>query len=332
MKLSHYVRSLVAVLALSLVLGAFSTNALASSVSDERVFAYAEANFPDIFRGSHTAGQYQQFNYRYYPATGNYLAVDTDDMIYILGPITGNVLTPVCPVSALEHDITAWETTQAVSETTAPGSTGACSFFPSTLGSTWKYAVSGPEIGSFTQDVVVTSGNGSSVTQSTTAGGAYPSTMTQDYLVNCNQAKAVGSRITSMGTTTSVSNSPALLVSPSDFTIGYRESGSAQTTGITQLDGGCTMTTTQTITQSFEVLGQETLTVPAGTFNAVKVQHVLTTSSGTGTMSCPSMSDTYDLPGSTLTMTTWFVSGVGWIKSSSPYLDGDTELVSYSIK
>ena len=331
MKLSRYFRSLIAVLALSLVLGVFSTKALATSVSDDRVFAYAEANFPEIFIGSHTAGQYQQFNYRYYPASGNYLAVDTDNMIFILGPFTGNVLTPVCPVSALEHDITAWEATQAVPGTTGTGSTGACSFFPSTLGSTWKYAVSGPGIGSFTSDTVVTSVSGSSVTMLQTDTGEYPSSMSQDYLVNCNQAKAVGSRITSFGMTTSVSNSPALLVNPSDFTVGYRESGSAQVTGVTPLDGGCTMATAQSITKSFEVLGQETVIVPAGTFNAVKVQSVQINGSGTATMSCPSMANmTNAVPGSTYTITAWHVSGVGWVKSTSP--DGVTELMSYSIK
>ena len=336
MKLSRYFRSLVAVLALSLVLGAFSTNALASSISNDRFFAWAEAMFPDVFSGTATTAEYLQYNYRLYGGGTTLLAVDTNGMVYILGPITGNALSPICHVMDLESTITAWEATHAAPGTTVPGttgtgSTGAGSFFPSTPGSTWKYAVSGPAIGSFTEDVVVTSGNGSNVTTSSTWSGAYPTSLTQDYLVNGNQAKMAESRVTSMGTTTSVSNSPALLVNPSTFTVGYRESGSTQNTGVTQLEGGCTMTTVMTQTQSFEVLGQETVTVPAGTFNAVKVQGVLVAGPATGTMSCPSTpSTTYPVPGSTQTMTTWHVSGVGWVKSTSS--DGTTELVSYDVK
>ena len=38
--------------------------ALASAVTpDARVFAYGEANYPTIFTGAATAGQYLQYNY-----------------------------------------------------------------------------------------------------------------------------------------------------------------------------------------------------------------------------------------------------------------------------
>lgn len=94
----------------SLLLALFSTSAFA--ITDNQVFAYAEANYPSIFTGAATAGQYQQYNYRYYPASGNYLAVDTSGMISILGPYTGDVVTPVGLVTTFAPTITAWETTQ----------------------------------------------------------------------------------------------------------------------------------------------------------------------------------------------------------------------------
>lgn len=96
---------------LSLVL--FATVAFATT--DAEVFAFAAENYSSIFTGTPTAGQttYQgkQYNYQYYPASGNYLAVDTVGMIYILGPYTNNALTPVAAVTSFTPVITAWEAT-----------------------------------------------------------------------------------------------------------------------------------------------------------------------------------------------------------------------------
>lgn len=94
------------------------SSTMAYAITDNQVFAYAEANYPDIFTGAATAGQYQQYNYRYYPTSQNYLAVDTSGVIFILGPYTGGVITSVGPVTAYASTITAWEATQAG---TAPG-------------------------------------------------------------------------------------------------------------------------------------------------------------------------------------------------------------------
>lgn len=81
----------------------------AQAVTDAQVFAYAEANFPTLFPGSPIAGQFQQYNYRYYPGSDCYLAVDTAKVIFMLGTCTGGVLTSVGPVSAFADAITAWE-------------------------------------------------------------------------------------------------------------------------------------------------------------------------------------------------------------------------------
>lgn len=80
-----------------------------TTISDDRVFAYAEANYPSFFTGTATAGQYQQYNYRYYPASDNYLAVDDNGVIYILGAFTNGVITAVGLVENFRSQITAWE-------------------------------------------------------------------------------------------------------------------------------------------------------------------------------------------------------------------------------
>lgn len=79
------------------------------AITDAQVFAYAESIYPSLFGGIPSAGQYQQYNYRYYPASGNYLAVDTAGEIFILGPYTGNVITSVGTTTAYADVITAWE-------------------------------------------------------------------------------------------------------------------------------------------------------------------------------------------------------------------------------
>jgi alpha-tubulin suppressor-like RCC1 family protein len=80
-------------------------------ISNARLFAYAEANFSSIFKGPPSAGQYQQYSYRYYPTSGNYLAVDSSSAIFVLGPYTGGVLSPVGAVESFRSYITAWEAT-----------------------------------------------------------------------------------------------------------------------------------------------------------------------------------------------------------------------------
>lgn len=89
----------------------FSTTAFA--ITDSQVFAYAEANFPGIFSGAATSGQYQQYNYRCYQASGNCLAVDTSGVISVMGPYTGGAVSAVGTVSAFANAIGAWEASQA---------------------------------------------------------------------------------------------------------------------------------------------------------------------------------------------------------------------------
>ena len=108
------------------MLGSFTNNAVATlgtvdsfrtlisrwyagPVSNSRVFDFAAANFPDVFQGTPMAEEIGQYSYRFYPQSGNFLAVDNAGMLYIFGPCTGNTLLQIGEVNALREAITAWE-------------------------------------------------------------------------------------------------------------------------------------------------------------------------------------------------------------------------------
>ncbi len=124
----------------ALLFATLSTPALAA-VTDNQVFAYAEANYATLFAGASQSGQFQQYNYRYYPATQNYLAVDTTKTIYILGPASNGNIQPVGPVSAFEGLITAWEAKQPAASGTTGATVGtAAQFFTKiAVGNTWTF-------------------------------------------------------------------------------------------------------------------------------------------------------------------------------------------------
>jgi hypothetical protein len=83
------------------------------------MFNFAEGNFPSLFSGTPTSGQAQQYDYRYYPGSGNYLAVDNTSSIFVMGPATGGALKLVGLVSSFYNNVTAWETSQAAAQATA---------------------------------------------------------------------------------------------------------------------------------------------------------------------------------------------------------------------
>ena len=62
----------------------------AGPISDSRVFNFAAGNYPDVFKGTPIAGKVEQYSYRVYPQSGNYIAVDNAGMLYLFGPFTNN--------------------------------------------------------------------------------------------------------------------------------------------------------------------------------------------------------------------------------------------------
>lgn len=81
----------------------------AGPVANSRLFDFAAGNFPDIFSGIPVAGTLDQYDYRFYPQSGNYLAIDNAGMLYILGPYSNNTLLRIGEVGSLKTAITTWE-------------------------------------------------------------------------------------------------------------------------------------------------------------------------------------------------------------------------------
>lgn len=84
-----------------------------TQISNARFFAYAEGVLPGDFPLPYSAGQSGPYNYRYYSASKNYLAVDTNEDVWVLGPFSRNMQTNYGPVSAFAAAITQWEGSQA---------------------------------------------------------------------------------------------------------------------------------------------------------------------------------------------------------------------------
>lgn len=78
-------------------------------LTDARVFDFAEANYPGLFKGTATNGQDEQYRYRLYAETATYLMIDNAGMISLLGPGTGNVTRTIGPVESFRARIVAWE-------------------------------------------------------------------------------------------------------------------------------------------------------------------------------------------------------------------------------
>ena len=54
-------------------------------VKINKLFDWAEANFTNYFPSHQNTQQYDSWNYRFYPASGNYVGVNTNDEAYVLG-------------------------------------------------------------------------------------------------------------------------------------------------------------------------------------------------------------------------------------------------------
>ena len=104
----------------SLLFATISTSVFA--VTNAQVFAYAAANYPSFFPGTATAGQFQQYDFRYYPSSKNYLAVDSSGTIFVMGPVTGGEIKSVGAVSAYAGAIAAWEASQGDAGSDSTGS------------------------------------------------------------------------------------------------------------------------------------------------------------------------------------------------------------------
>jgi hypothetical protein len=102
-----------------LIFAMISSSAFAITNTD--LFAYAEATYPSYFPGTSTVGQYLQYVYKLY-SSGNYLAVDNNGTVSVLGPVFGNKILNVGTLNSFAPQVTAWQATQAA----ASGGGGTC--------------------------------------------------------------------------------------------------------------------------------------------------------------------------------------------------------------
>lgn len=67
----------------------------------EKFALWAESAYPQFFSGSVVTGTTGVYEYRHYPATGHYLAVDASNNLYAMGPATGGQIMGIGTLSAL---------------------------------------------------------------------------------------------------------------------------------------------------------------------------------------------------------------------------------------
>lgn len=65
-----------------------------ASLTFEALAHWAEATFPAYFSGGADTGTYQQYTYRFYPQSGNYMAI-SQGALYLMGPLTQGQITHV---------------------------------------------------------------------------------------------------------------------------------------------------------------------------------------------------------------------------------------------
>jgi hypothetical protein len=75
------------------------------------LFTWAAVAFPQFFPGTPAAGRFQQYDYRKY-TSGNFLAVDDDEVIWVMGPSFGSTPMYIGPVAQFAPQVLAWQATQ----------------------------------------------------------------------------------------------------------------------------------------------------------------------------------------------------------------------------
>lgn len=93
-----------------LILVLLSTSVFA--ITNAQFFTWASAAYPQYFSGQPTAGVTPTYDYRHYPASNNYLAIDGVGDVHVYGPISGNSPLRVENLSWFAPDVSAWVSTQ----------------------------------------------------------------------------------------------------------------------------------------------------------------------------------------------------------------------------
>jgi hypothetical protein len=78
-------------------------------IPNDRVFKFVQAHFDEFAKGPFEEGVFEQYSYRYYRETGNYLAIDTSGVIWMFGSATNLAFVSIAPVEFYRELINYWE-------------------------------------------------------------------------------------------------------------------------------------------------------------------------------------------------------------------------------
>jgi hypothetical protein len=192
------------------------------------------------------------------------------------------------------------------------GSEGAEKYFPMKIGATWNYAVTPASGVPYTDVKQNTASSPPTLTQTYTPSSGTPST--SSYEMDANGISITGVTSTALQS----SYAPPCLLLPSNTTPGFSTSSTSTKTTVQ----GST-NTTYTVAVAVTIDGLESVTVPAGTFSALKVTRAMTTTTaGTGTVST-----SYNIQ--------WYAPGIGSVKTvnedSLQAVQQTWEVTSYNI-
>ncbi len=220
------------------------------------------------------------------------------------------------------------------------GGTGAglCAndFFPVVNGATWTYGGTGPS-GDFSWTSTITDVSGSNFTltnQFTNLTATQQWSCTSEGLAALQYGSGPEAMLSASGINGTFETTDTTGVTfPAHISAGDTWTQTFTIHGDMNIASGQTATADGTVTQDYTAVGTESVTVPAGTFEAMKLEvnlHMaLQIVMGEG-VTVPVNVDTQT--------TNWWVAGIGWVKSlatasvdGGDAIDTTTELQSYNI-
>lgn len=241
-------------------------------------------------------------------SSGNYSFAGTSSGSYTVTPAkSGNTFNPssravtISSANSIGQDF-------AGSSTGGGGNTTSANYYPVAVGNKWTYSIAGTgaSAGLTTTSEVTQTGNNTFTMKASQSNTTDYSTM--DY-VFANNTWAF-SKVNSCGANGTVytvtTYAPPMPILPSNTSLGTQETYTTSATSVSSAGQS-----SFTMSNTFTIVGSETVTVPAGTFNnALKVTNT-----------------------NTFNTTMWFANGVGFIKSISTWSTGSqtVELTSYTI-
>jgi hypothetical protein len=240
-------------------------------------------------------------------ASGGYSLSSLTSGSYTITPSKTGYTFQTTTVSVLSSNLTSVNFTGAV--VSSGGNTGGAvgSYYPLTVGAKWTYSFGVGTTNPYTAYYEIVTDGRLKITYSTNSSSLYETLSVQNNGIYITKMDASGTGYNYLYT-----YSPSILVIPSVFTAGNVQSYS---TNNTITDNGATIQSSS-ISGQLTIIGTESVTVSAGTFNCIKIKNIQTITS-TGA------------PNS-LTSYFWLAQNIGLVKSADGNGAATSELVSYS--